>query len=110
MDALLNRPEAELVRGANDLAASDAAACQPGGEAIRVVVAPGRLVGVTAVCDGRAAKLAAPDYQCLLQKPAGFQVLEQACDRLIHALGHASVCLVVLGMGVIPVIHPRTAR
>src|SRR5207244_6535665 len=60
--------EAQLVGGAVDDAPLDAAAGQPGTEALRVVVAA---VGLGA---RRAAELGAPDDDRLLEHPAPFEV------------------------------------
>ncbi len=66
--------EADLVGRAVDDAPLDAAAGQPGAEALRVVVAA---VGLGA---GRAAELGAPDDDRLVEQPALLEVLEQAGD------------------------------
>ena len=67
---------AEVVGRAVGLAALDAAAGEPDGEAVGVVVA-----AVLALGAGRPAELAAPDDQGLLEQAALLQVGEQAGDR-----------------------------
>ena len=71
VDRVLDGLEAELVGGAVDVAALDAAAGQPHGEAVVVVVAAVHLAGVGAgrgQLDGRrAAELAAPDDERVLE-------------------------------------------
>ncbi len=63
MDAVFHGTETEFVRGPDDLASLDAAAGQPGGEAVGIVIAAGALVGVAAVCNRRSAELAAPNHE-----------------------------------------------
>ncbi len=60
-----------------------AGAGQPDGEAARVVVAPGAvLLGV-----GRAAELAPPPHECVVEKPPALEVGEQPGDRTIDSAG-----------------------
>ena len=70
--------EAELVGRAVDDAALDAAAGEPGGEAVGVVVAAVRLLR-----SGRSAELGAPDDERLVQQAALFQIRQQSGDRLV---------------------------
>ena len=56
----------------------DAAAGQPHGEAVGVVVAAVRPLG-----GRRAAELAAPDHQRVVEQAARLQVVQQAGDRLV---------------------------
>ena len=71
---------AEFIRRSVGEAALDAAACHPGGEALVVVIAAVAALGV-----GRAAELAAPQDQRIVEQAACFQVLQQARDRLVDA-------------------------
>ena len=80
---VLDGVEAELVGGAVDDAPLDAAAGQPGAEALRVVVAA---VGLRA---RRAAELGAPDDDRLIEQAALLQVLEQAGDRQVDLRARA---------------------
>ena len=59
MDFIFDGAEADFVGGADDTAALDTAAGEPGGEAVGIVVAAGAFVGVAAVGDGGAAEFAA---------------------------------------------------
>src|SRR5438046_1864752 len=68
--AVLDGMEAELVRGAVRHTALDAAAGEPGAEALRVMVSP------RALRAGRAPELRAPHDQRVLEHPAPLQVLE----------------------------------
>ena len=74
--AVLDGVEAELVGGAVDDAALDAAAGHPDREAVGMVVA-----AVAALRAGRAAELGGPDHDRLVEQPALLQVLEQPGDR-----------------------------
>ena len=82
VDLVLDGLEAELVGRAVDVAALDAAAGQPHREAVVVVVAAVDLAGVRAgrrqLDRRRAAELAAPDDQRVVEQPALLQVREQA--------------------------------
>src|SRR5208337_5192540 len=79
---------AQLVGLAHARAPLDAAAGQPHGEAVRVVVAAGALGKLGSWL---AAELASPDDQRLVKQTALLQVLDQAGDRLVGVAG-------VLGM------------
>jgi hypothetical protein len=87
VDAILHRLEAEVVGGAVDLPPFHAAAGQPRGEAVVVVVAAVHLAGVGALLRQldrrRAAELAAPDDERLVEQAALLEVDEQRADRLI---------------------------
>ena len=74
---MLDGVEAELVGGAVDDAALDAAAGQPGAEALRMMVA------AVALGAGRAAELGAPDDERVVEQAALLEVLEQAGDRQV---------------------------
>ena len=86
----------------------DAAAGQPHGEAVVVVVAAVDFAGVGAgrgqFDDGGAAEFAAPHHQHFVQHAALFQILEQGGDGLIAFLAE----LAVAGFDVVVVI-PRLA-
>src|SRR5262245_42185158 len=75
----------ELVGGAVDVAAVDAAAREPHREAVRIVVASGRLAGVARFGQfdhRRSTEFAAPDHQRFVEKPALLKVLEKGANRL----------------------------
>jgi hypothetical protein len=79
---VLHRVEAQIVRLADRLAALDTAAGEPVGEGVRVVVAA---VGA-ALHHRRAAELAAPDHQSVVQHPPLLQVGDQRRRSLIGVL------------------------
>src|SRR5262249_25531177 len=81
-------PQADGVGGAEDLAALDAAAGQPHGEAVRVVVAAGR-----ALAHGRAAELASPDHQRRVEQAARLEVAQQASDGPVALAAEPAVVL-----------------
>ena len=81
---LLDRPQADRVGCADDLASLDAAAGHPHREADVVVVAP-----LAGLCLRRAAEFAAPEDERALEQPSTLQVLEQAGDRLVGLGGFA---------------------
>ena len=70
--------QAELVGGADDLAALDAAAGHPHGEAVRIVIA-----ALAALRRRRAAELARPHDERFLELTARREILEQRRDRLV---------------------------
>ena len=78
VDLVLDGVPAELVGRAVDDPPLHAAAGQPHREAERVVLA-----AVGPFGRRRAAELAAPDDERVVEQAAGFQVLEQAGDRLV---------------------------
>ena len=82
MDFVFDGREAEFVGGAVDVAAFDAAAGQPHGEAVVIVVAAVDLAGIRAGLrqfdGGRAAEFAAPDDERVLEHAALLEILEQA--------------------------------
>ena len=87
VDLVLHGAVAELVGGAEGEAGLDAAAGQPDGEAVGVVVAAGAvLLGV-----GGAAELAAPPDERVLEQAAPLQVGEQAGDRPVDGAGVVGV-------------------
>ncbi len=84
VERLLDGGAAELVGFAHGDAALDAAAGEPHGEAVCIVVAAGAL----GVLGGRLpAELAAPDNQRRVQQATLFQVFEQAGDRFVGLAG-----------------------
>src|SRR5262249_54870483 len=101
VDLVRDGGEAELVGGAVDVAAFDAAAGQPHREAVVVVVAAaeGGQFG-----DGGAAELAAPQDEGAVEQAALVEVGEEGGGRLVPALGEAAV----LG-GQVVVVVPRLA-
>ncbi len=78
--------EADGVGGAEEGAPLDAAAGEPGGEAVGVVVAAGAALG-----HGHAAELAAPDDEGAVEQAAAFQVGEQGGDGLVGLGAHGGV-------------------
>ena len=90
VDRLVRGGEAEFVGAAVDLAPLDATAGEPAGEAVVVVVAAVHLAHVRArrgeLDGGRAAELAAPDDQRVLEHPALLQVLHQRRARAVGVL------------------------
>ena len=84
VDAVDLGAEADRVGRAVDGAPLDAAAGQPHGEAVRVVVA-----ALALLRHRHPAELAAPDDQRLVEQPAPLQVGQQAGDRLV---GPARTC------------------
>src|SRR5438034_1029711 len=79
--AILDGVESYLVRGTVNDTAFDAAACHPGAESLRVVIAS-RLLRARSP-----AKLRAPDHQRILQQTTLLQVLNQSGDRLVGLRG-----------------------
>ena len=67
----------------------DAAAGQPDREAARVVVAAGVVRRLPALAVDRAAELAAPDHQRIVQQPALFQVFDQGRRGQIRVMALA---------------------
>ena len=83
VDAAFDHVEAELVGSTQGDARLDAAAGQPHGESVRVVVA----AVVPAPLDHRrAAELATPDHQGVLEHPALLEVLDQPGARPVGVL------------------------
>src|SRR5688572_18369777 len=82
MHLILNGAETELVRSADDFAALHASSRHPDGEAVRIVIASFRAAGA-AVRGGTPPEFAAPDYQRVIEQTPGFEIHEQACDRLV---------------------------
>ena len=91
---VLDGVEADLVGGAVDDAPLDAAAGQPGAEALRVVVAA---VGLGA---RRPAELGAPDDDRLVEHPAPLEVPQQAGDRQVDLGRELAVVGQDAGVGV----------
>ena len=91
--------EAEVVGGAVDRAALDAAAGQPDGEAVVVVVAAELRLAVAVELDGRRpAELAAPDDQRVVEHPALLEVGQQGGDRPVDLAGQLAVVRLDLGV------------
>src|SRR5262249_18752686 len=95
VDRMLDGTEAEIVGGAMNLAALDAAAGQPHAEAIVVVVAAIDAAGVGArsrqLHRRSSAKLATPDHQRIVQHAALLQVFQETADGLIAFPGQAAM-------------------
>src|SRR5947199_10811052 len=87
VDARLERLEAEGIGRAMHIAAFDAAASEPGREAPVVMVAavdPARVrAGGRQLDRRRAAELAAPDDERVVEHAALLEILEQGADRLV---------------------------
>ena len=77
---------AEFIGGAIDVAAFDAAAGHPDGEAVGIVVAT-----VTALRKWRAAEFAGPDEQRAVEQAAGFEILDERGDGLVDLVRHLAV-------------------
>src|SRR5262245_2753408 len=86
VDRVLHGAPAELVGGADDPAAGDAAAGEPDAEAQAVVIAAGARAGLRVLCHRRAAELSAPDNECAVQETPLPEVGEQGPDRLVDDL------------------------
>src|SRR5438105_1947587 len=97
---------AELVGLADAGAARDAAAGQPHGEAVRVMIAAGPFLELGG---GLAAELAAPDDQGLVEQAAALEVLDQAGDGLVGVAGVLGVVGDEVGVGVPVVVVVRAA-
>ncbi len=95
VDFVFDGLEAEFVRGAMDVSAARAAAGQPHGEAVVVVIAAVDLAGVRSGCrqfhGRRAAELTPPDHQRFLQQAALLQVRQQGPNGLVGFLGEPAV-------------------
>ena len=77
-----DRLEAEIIGGAVSGAAADAAAGEPDGEAIMIVIATGAALG-----DRRSTKFAAPNHECVFQHASLLEIREQGGDRLVDLGG-----------------------
>ena len=86
VDDVLDGVVAELVGGAVGDAALDAAAGQPHREALDVVVA------AVALGHRRAAELAAPDHERVVEHAALLQVLDQGGRGLVDLAAPSSRC------------------
>ena len=75
--AILDGMEADFIGLAVSHTALDAAAGQPGAEALRMMIA------AVALRAGRTAKFRAPDHNRLIEQTTAFQILEQTGDRLV---------------------------
>src|SRR5262245_14578662 len=78
-DLFLDSLEAELIGGSVCYAGLDAAASQPHGEPVRVVIS-----AVTLFRDRRPPELAAPDDERLIQQSTLFQVTDQRGCGTVH--------------------------
>ena len=85
--AVVHGLEAQVIRGAEGLAAFDTGAGEPRGEAFGIVIAASGVLGPR-----RAAEFARPDNEGLVEHPALLQVLDQSCNRLVRRATQRSVC------------------
>ena len=88
VDRFLDRPDAVFVRGAVDITAFHAGTGQPGREGPVVMLAAR---GIGRIVERRAAELCGPDDEHVVQHTSLLQILEQACDWLIHLRSQSSV-------------------
>jgi len=88
VQAILDRPQPELVGRADRLTATDAAPRHPHREPGRVVIAAIPLLG-----HRRATEFATPDDERLVEHPALLEVAEQRGDRLVGLLAQLGVIL-----------------
>src|SRR5205814_887325 len=109
VDALLAGAESELVSRADGPPALHAATGEPGREAVRIVVASRAFVGVTAVGNRGASKLAAPHDQRAVEQTARFQILQQGRGWAIDAPGHGRVDPDVIRVSVVPIVTAGAA-
>ena len=72
VDTVLARAESKLVSRPDGLPALDPAAREPGCESIRIVVASGPFVGITAVGNRCASEFTASNDQCAVEQTARF--------------------------------------
>ena len=104
MDGFFDGFETEFVGGAVDVAAFHAAARQPHGEAVVVVVATIDLAGVGSggreFDDGCAAEFAAPDHEGVVEHAALFEIFEEGADGLVAFAGEAAVVDLDIVVGV----------
>src|SRR6185295_12618963 len=91
---LLGRVEADLVRRAVDDAALDAAARQPGREAVRMVLAAVR----SRLAARRPAELRRPDHERLVEQSAPLEVLQEPGDGTVHFRADLRVALAELSV------------
>ena len=85
VDAVLDGAQADVVGGADDLAALDAAAGQPHREAVRVVVAA--VVAFAPSACGRTRRPRRPASSS--SRPRRFRSVQQAGDRLVASARHS---------------------
>src|SRR5439155_19088988 len=98
---VLDRLEAELIGGAVRVTSLDAPARQPDGKAVRVVVPPvGPGAGCLKLHGGRAAELAPPENERVVEHSPLLQVLEERSDGLVRLAGK----LPQVGLDVVVVI------
>src|SRR5262249_12554213 len=92
----------EFVGGAVNVSRLYAAAGEPHGEAVRIMVAPGSFAVAAGgeFDDGGSTKLAAPDDQGFVEQAALLEVFEQRADRLVGSAGEAAVIRFEIGVAV----------
>jgi len=81
---LVHRAETEFIRGAVSVTAARAAAGEPAGEAVVVVVAT---VEGGILCDGCAAEFAAPEHERTVEQSAPAEIGEEGGERLVPFAG-----------------------
>lgn len=69
----------QVIGGTVGQSAADAATCHPEAIALVIVISPILTLGIR-----RAAKLAGPDHQGVLEQTSRFQVGKQCCNRLVR--------------------------
>src|SRR5262249_48850021 len=99
---------AQLVGGAVDDAALDAAAGQPDGEAVRVMIAAEELRAAALLVHRRPPELAAPDHERLVEQTTPLEVFQERRDGPVDLLALLRQVLddVVAGAGAVTVPAP----
>src|SRR5262245_49281568 len=114
VDAVLGGTEAEFVGGAESDAGLDAAAGQPHGKGLDVVIPAD---GFAALAHGRAAELAAPDDERVVEEAALLQIAHERGTGLIHfaryllesAAEIGAAAAVMIPVGVVKLDEPDAA-
>src|SRR5688572_2374800 len=75
-NAVLDALQPEIIRPPDDLACTDAAACQPHAETVRMVVAPIAEVGTLLLGHWRSSEFAAPDDERRIEQAALLKISE----------------------------------
>src|SRR5206468_9339997 len=86
VDSILSGEESELVAGADRGAGLDAAASEPHGVGVDVMVAADRL---SDFAHGSSAELTSPDDQRLVEQAALLEIANESCGGLIGFLADA---------------------
>src|SRR5439155_17730251 len=90
---VLGRAEAQLVRGSDHFAATDAAACHPETESVRVMIS-----ALIALHDRRPAKLTRVHNQRALEHATLLQIADQGGDGFVDLAGVLEVVLAACTM------------